>query len=122
MLTTHMNLECEDCRNPFPACGNFPAPVDGAIYTPAMLRAEAKEEGWKRPVVLGARIDLCPRCAKIRCNSCGEGSESVGTDEMSESELRSDLRKRLGSVCYRTDVPRGWTDICPGCAAARGAH
>jgi len=74
MLATRLNLECDQCGNPFPRIGNCPAPVDGAIYTPSMLRAEAAADGWKRvirridndgsPVRIPSAKDFCPRCAK----------------------------------------------------------
>jgi hypothetical protein len=74
MLSTRLNLECDQCGNPFPACGVCPAPVDGAIYTPRMLRDEAREEGWKRPRVLalGVLHDICPRCAKKAARKGGK--------------------------------------------------
>jgi len=68
MLRMMLNLECCDCGNPFPHCGVMPSPVDGAIYTPAMLREEAKAEGWKRVRNdrIGSVDDCCPRCASKR--------------------------------------------------------
>lgn len=67
-IRTMLNLECDECRNPYPACGVCPSPVDGAIYTPTMLRVEAKAEGWvrRRDVSRMADVDLCPRCEKKR--------------------------------------------------------
>jgi hypothetical protein len=56
---------------------------------------------------------------QIVCNACGERSEAVEATEMSERELRSDLKRRLGWVSYRTDVPRGHSDICPACSHGR---
>ncbi len=64
MLQTRLYLSCDGCGHPFPVFGVFPSPVDGAIYTSRMLRAEAKKEGWKRGSLDGSRIDICPRCAK----------------------------------------------------------
>jgi hypothetical protein len=63
---TTLVLECDECRNPFPAVGNCPSPVDGAIYTPTMLRVEASDEGWtrRRDESRAETIDLCPRCDK----------------------------------------------------------
>ncbi len=55
------------------------------------------------------------KSVRIVCNSCGEYSELVDVTEMSETELRRDLVKRLGWISFRTDVPRGRTDICPAC-------
>lgn len=65
MLNTRVYLECDDCRNPFPAVGTCPSPVDGAIYTSVMLRREAKDEGWTQQREKFATVrDLCPRCKK----------------------------------------------------------
>jgi len=64
MITTRLLIECDDCRNPFPAVGICPSPVDGAIYTPGMLRAEARADGWTRRNNPGGPHDLCPRCTK----------------------------------------------------------
>jgi hypothetical protein len=66
MLRTMLNLECDMCRNPYPACGICPSPVDGAIVTPQGLRNDAKEEGWTRPHLTRGLGDLCPRCTKKR--------------------------------------------------------
>ena len=49
----------------------------------------------------------------IRCNDCGTSCDPVETFEMPERELRSDLKKRLGWLMYRTE--RGWRDVCPQC-------
>jgi hypothetical protein len=64
MLRTMLNLECEGCGAAYPRVGNSPAPVDGAIYTVAMLREEAKGAGWVRRMIFTAMRDLCPRCSK----------------------------------------------------------
>lgn len=53
----------------------------------------------------------------IRCNSCGVTVDPVDTAEMSEAELRRDLRRRCGWLSFRTDTPRGHQDICPNCQA-----
>jgi hypothetical protein len=61
MLTSRIHLECDDahCRAAFPSFnGHKPTPLDGAIYTPRMLRAEAKKRGWQRY----GEFDFCPRC------------------------------------------------------------
>jgi len=49
----------------------------------------------------------------IRCDNCAEGCDSVDTSEMTERELRADLKKRLGWLSYKTE--KGWRDVCPGC-------
>lgn len=65
MLQTHIYITCDECRNPFPSCGICPSPMDGAIYTPAMVRSEAREKGWRqmRQPLANPR-DICPRCLK----------------------------------------------------------
>lgn len=55
------------------------------------------------------------RTIRIRCDYCGECCELTDLSEISEADLRRDLRKRLGWIGYRTDVPRGNRDICPNC-------
>jgi hypothetical protein len=55
------------------------------------------------------------RDIRIRCNACGYATEPVDSTEMSESELRRDLTKRLGWMSFRTDTPRGRNDVCPDC-------
>ena len=58
------------------------------------------------------------RYMQIRCDSCGEACESVDCTELTESELRRDLKKRFGWLSWRTEVPRGHQDICPACKAS----
>jgi hypothetical protein len=60
MLQARLHLTCDDCGNPYPACGIFPSPVDGVLYTAGMLRKEAKLSGWSRD---GHRRDFCRRCS-----------------------------------------------------------
>jgi hypothetical protein len=55
------------------------------------------------------------RTIRIICDDCRVACELTDVNEMSETELRRDLTKRLGWVSYRTDVPRGHADICPAC-------
>ena len=70
MLKTYIHLVCDDCKNPFPAVGICPGLQDGAIFTPAMLRHDAKIEGWTRPLAEDRsggsrlRLDRCYRCTK----------------------------------------------------------
>lgn len=73
-LRTRLYLQCEGCGNPYPACGVCPSPVDGAIFSPTELRADAKANGWtrKRNDVIGAVIDLCPRCTKKAAKKAGK--------------------------------------------------
>ena len=52
---------------------------------------------------------------QIVCDKCGERTEPSEPNQISETELRADLKKRLGWISYRTDVPRGHVDICPAC-------
>lgn len=52
---------------------------------------------------------------RVRCDSCGEVSELSDVTELSETELRRDLTKRLGWLSFRTDTPRGRQDVCPAC-------
>lgn len=75
MIQTRIYITCDDCGNPFPACGNCPAPIDGAIFTPGMLRADAKEAGWKRSqkLFMAGIHDLCPRCARKHAKKGGRG-------------------------------------------------
>ena len=60
MIVTRIQLHCSwlDCRNHFPEDGA----LDGAIFTPAMVRKEARAVGWTRT----DNMDLCRSCsAKI---------------------------------------------------------
>jgi hypothetical protein len=64
-LRTTLHLTCDDCGNPYPACGVCPSPVDGAIFSAQELRREAHlQKGWTRPNSGTGRIDLCARCTK----------------------------------------------------------
>ncbi len=65
MIGTFIHLECDSCGDPFPSCGVYPSPEDGAIVTAAQLRRNARAAGWVRKF-LETRMqrDLCPRCAK----------------------------------------------------------
>jgi hypothetical protein len=55
------------------------------------------------------------RSIRIICDDCRSATELTDASEMSETELRRDLVKRLGWLSYRIDVPRGHKDICPSC-------
>lgn len=63
-LRIRLNLECDHCGNPYPSCGVCPAPLDGAVFSPAEVRRQAKAEGWTQRSFHGVRRDLCPRCTK----------------------------------------------------------
>ena len=59
MIITRAQLHCDypGCPKHFPEDGAF----DGAVHTPAMMRDEAKEEGWSRGRGrMGGPVDLCP--------------------------------------------------------------
>ena len=64
MLRTMLDLECDHCGNPFTAYGVCVLPVDGAIFTAAMLRHEANQRGWTRRKTVSGLSDLCGRCKK----------------------------------------------------------
>ncbi len=68
MLRTRINLECDGCGDAYPRVGLCPAPLDGALFSAADLRAEAKEQGWtvssQRNSGFLVRRELCPRCTK----------------------------------------------------------
>jgi hypothetical protein len=63
-----LGLQCDDdnCGTLFPMSQGATAvqPVDGAIYTWTMLRAEAAQLGWQR---FGGK-DYCPKCEKKHRN------------------------------------------------------
>jgi hypothetical protein len=63
-LRTTIYLTCDECKNPFPAVGICPAPMDGAIFDAAQVRRDAKEEGWTRRVICGVAHDFCAACDK----------------------------------------------------------
>jgi hypothetical protein len=65
MLQTRIYLTCDGCGNPWPRCGNLPSSVDGAIYTPAQLRAEARDmRCWSTSNRKHPHADYCERCAR----------------------------------------------------------
>jgi hypothetical protein len=71
MVRIRLNLECDQCGDPFPHCDVNPAPVDGAIIPAPILRQEAKKYGWTRRKVGADFRDLCPRCATPTRHSTG---------------------------------------------------
>ncbi len=63
-LCTLLHLKCDHCGDPFPAVGVCPAPMDGAIYSVAELRQDARDQGWTRQHFQRFFRDLCPSCGK----------------------------------------------------------
>ena len=65
-VRTRINLECDSCGDAYPSVGLCPAPLDGALFSAADLRREAKEQGWTFTSLRNSgflvRRDVCPRC------------------------------------------------------------
>ena len=72
MMRTMLNLECDHCGNPYPACGICPSPVDGAIFSALEVRTEAKKVGWTRQRFDIQQRDLCPRCTQKQKKAAGK--------------------------------------------------
>lgn len=63
MIVSRIQLYCDQDHGVdvyFPEEG----PVEGAIFTPAMLREDAKKQGWGRANDGARLVDLCPDCLK----------------------------------------------------------
>lgn len=63
MIVSRIQLYCDQDHGVevyFPDEG----PVDGQIFTAAMLREDAKEHGWGRANDGARPVDLCPDCLK----------------------------------------------------------
>lgn len=60
MVLTQRILQCDQCETQS-------EPFDGAIFTPAMLRTEMRDDGWRRPLDHHQRDrrDLCPECVAV---------------------------------------------------------
>ena len=58
------------------------------------------------------------RLIQIQCDDCKFSCHLTDVSEMTERELRKDLRQRLGWVSYR--VAKGYADVCPSCLKSKG--
>jgi hypothetical protein len=63
VMRIQLHCNCGDCKNHFPEDGA----LDGAIYRPADLRAQAYNHGgWHREKTGFGLMDVCPSCYAAR--------------------------------------------------------
>ena len=61
MIVTRFQIHC-DGDHGIPIFWPEEGAVDGAIYTPAEARQDARKAGWGRRSDQGGYVDLCPDC------------------------------------------------------------